>query len=90
MLKFGQCVAIGSKTFLITALGPRCLPLVGMSPKTYQKTRKYLENLGWIECRYRGFSNSVASFVNGSDPIKKVPAGIFIISGHSSQSLKAA
>ena len=22
---------------------------VGMSPKTYQKARKYLENLGWIE-----------------------------------------
>jgi len=37
--------------------------LVGMSPKTYQKTRKYLENLGWIECRYRGFSNSVVVFL---------------------------
>ena len=37
--------------------------LVGMSPKTYQKTRKYLENLGWIECRYRGYSNSVVVFL---------------------------
>ena len=36
---------------------------VGMSPKTYQKTRKYLETLGWIECRYRGYSNSVIVWV---------------------------
>ena len=36
---------------------------VGMSPKTYQKSRKYLENLGWIECRYRGYSNSVIVWV---------------------------
>ena len=29
---------------------------VGMSPKTYQKARKYLENLGWIEVLKRGYS----------------------------------
>jgi len=36
---------------------------VGMSPKTYQKTRRYLENLGWIEYKYRGYSKSVLVWV---------------------------
>jgi len=30
---------------------------VGMSPKTYQKARKYLEALGWIKVMKRGYSN---------------------------------
>jgi len=30
---------------------------IGMSPKTFQKAKKYLEDLGWIVVKKRGYSN---------------------------------
>ena len=32
----------------------RICAITGMSPKTYQKARKYLESLGWISLQKRG------------------------------------
>jgi hypothetical protein len=42
-----------------------------MSPKTYQKARKYLEALGWIEVTKRGYSNPPLVWVKiGIDDVK--------------------
>ena len=44
---------------------------VGISPKTYQKVRKYLEELGWIEVQKRGYSNPPLVWVKiGIDDVK--------------------
>ena len=44
---------------------------VGISPKTYQKARKYLEELGWIQVLKRGYSNPPLVWVKiGIDDIK--------------------
>ena len=44
--------------------------LTGMSQSTYQKKRKYLERLGWIEVFNRGYSDSclVKVKVGSNDP----------------------
>jgi hypothetical protein len=44
--------------------------LVGMAQSTYQKKRKYLEDLGWIRVLNRGFSHSclVSVHVGQNDP----------------------
>jgi len=44
---------------------------VGMSPKTYQKVRKYLEELGWIKVLKRGYTNPPLVWVKiGIDDVK--------------------
>lgn len=48
----------------------RISALTGMSPSTYHKKRKYLEELGWITVLNRGFNDSclVSVKVGSNDP----------------------